>query len=120
MKEDPQVLIVDHQLENCLILEDILSSLDIRSACATSLKATDELLSEIKPAVVLIDQHLPDGHGFCYIPKIKEQFPEARVIAMATDEASQTKAAAINAGASEFLEKPFSVKQVCSAIFGAG
>lgn len=55
----------------CLILEDILSSLDIRSACATSLKATDELLSEIKPAVVLIDQHLPDGHGFRYIPKIK-------------------------------------------------
>lgn len=116
MEEMPQILIIDNQLESCLLLEEIFSNLGIQSLCTSTLKEADNVLSAVRPSVVMISQDLPDGSGIKYIPEIRKRLPQSRIIATTVEYDSQTKLRAFNAGANMVLEKPFTFRQVCEAI----
>ena len=116
MNTTPQILIVDDQLETCLLLEEIFRALEIEVAFAGTLKHTGELLNRISPSIVIIDHLLPDGFGFDYIPQIRQKLPDCRIVAMTALLDSQTRFHAFKEGANSFLEKPFSVQEVYQAV----
>ena len=60
---------------------------------ATTLDRGFELVSKLRPAVVLMDQVLPDGDGVSATSRIRESFPETRVV-LITDHEGATIALA--------------------------
>jgi CheY-like chemotaxis protein len=74
-----------------------------------------EALGELreKPyGLVLLDIHLPDGNGLDLLKEIKEISPGTKVIVISSDGTEQNRQRAFSGGASQFIEKPFNIKDI--------
>jgi DNA-binding NtrC family response regulator len=116
MKDLPQIVVIDNHLETCLLLEDIFNTLEISSAFIGTWKDAEQYLYGIRPAVIMINAILPDGYGIDFIPEIRKNVPNSRIIAMSEQIDTQTKFHAFDAGANEFLEIPFTLNQLYQAV----
>jgi two-component system OmpR family response regulator len=102
-----KVLLVEDEADMCLLLNIMLTGDEMEVDHVKSLTAAREYLDIEKPAVVLLDNRLPDGLGIDFIGSIKKSHPETRVIMISgTDGAA--KDVALENGADAFLVKPFS------------
>jgi len=101
-----KVLLVEDEADMCLLLNIMLTGDEMEVDHVKSLTAAREYLDAEKPAVVLLDNRLPDGLGLDFISSIKQSHPETRIIMISgTDGAA--KDLAIENGADAFLVKPF-------------
>ncbi|RYG25692.1 MAG: response regulator, partial [Chitinophagaceae bacterium] len=101
-----KVLLVEDEADMCLLLNIMLTGDEMEVDHVKSITAAREYLDAEKPAVVLLDNRLPDGLGIDFISSIKKSHPETRVIMISgTDGAA--KDLAIENGADAFLVKPF-------------
>lgn len=82
-----------------------------------------QLSRRLKPDVVLMDMRMPDYDGSYGIVKIKEEFPDMRVLVLTTFDDRETVDAAIASGADGYILKEMeddkviqSVKAVCAGI----
>lgn len=82
-----------------------------------------QLSRQLKPDVVLMDMRMPEYDGSYGIAKIKEEFPEMRVLVLTTFDDKETVDAAIGSGADGYILKEMeddkviqSVKAVCAGI----
>jgi len=73
-----------------------------------------------RPAdVVITDIYMPEMDGIEFIMRVKEAFPEARIIAMSGGGGLAKESvlgAAVKLGAELVLEKPFTAEQVTEAV----
>jgi DNA-binding response OmpR family regulator len=101
-----KVLLVEDEADMCLLLNIMLTGDEMEVDHVKSITAAREYLDTQKPALVLLDNRLPDGLGIDFISSIKQTHPETRVIMISgTDGAA--KDLAIENGADAFLTKPF-------------
>ncbi|PZX19609.1 response regulator receiver domain-containing protein [Palleronia aestuarii] len=83
---------------------------------ADSLRSAARHLTNYRPTVVVIDLGLPDGSGLNLIRKLSASLPRVPVL-LALSGDSSLESAAIEAGADDFLPKPFgSVSEFHNAI----
>jgi len=75
-----------------------------------------ELYRRVKPDVVLMDLRLPGLSGVEAIMAIRKEFPAARFIVVTTYDTDEDIYRAMQAGAREFLIKPFSHDELVAAI----
>ncbi|MFW3146030.1 MAG: response regulator [Thermoplasmatota archaeon] len=77
-----------------------------------------EVYSELgnKPDVVIMDHRMPNKDGVEATIKIKEMDPNAKIIFASAD--STIKPRAIEAGAVQFLCKPFQIKDLIDTLAG--
>lgn len=82
-----------------------------------------ELCAQEAPDVVLMDMRMPEYDGSWGIRKIKEEFPEIRVLVLTTFDDAETVEAAIGTGADGYILKEMedekviqSVKAVCAGV----
>jgi len=61
---------------------------------------------------VLLDVRLPDFDGLNVLKKIREKFPDLRVIMISAHGTIETAVSAVKLGAFDFLEKPLSLEKV--------
>lgn len=113
-----KALIIDDEVEICFLLTQILKRKNITSVNAGSLARTFEIINEMCPDVIFVDQRLPDGLGHDFIPTIRKKCPDARIIAMTAQEVLDEEAQVLNVGADYLLEKPFLVNRVFELIEG--
>lgn len=86
----------------------------------TALTAQDAL-DEVRarnPEVILLDLGLPDGDGLALIPRIRAH-TAAPIIVVSAREGEDNKVRALDAGASDYLTKPFSVPELSARIRAA-
>jgi len=101
-----KVLLVEDEADMCLLLNIMLTGDEMEVDHVKSITAAREYLDTENPAVVLLDNRLPDGLGIDFISSIKKSHPETRIIMISgTDGAA--KDLAIENGADAFLVKPF-------------
>jgi diguanylate cyclase (GGDEF)-like protein len=110
------ILVVD---DDILLLDTINSGLSLRGyQCKTAMSGNIalELLSRDLFDFMIIDIVLPDMTGFELTVKVKKIKPNMAIIIMTgyIDEFSYEDA--IEAGASDFIKKPFSVKELIARI----
>jgi len=86
-------------------------------------KEAVELCAAERPDVVLMDMRMPEYDGSWGIRKIKEQFPEIKVLVLTTFDDDETVEAAVGTGADGYILKEMedekviqSVKAVCAGI----
>ena len=86
-----KVLIVDDELDICYLLSGILKQRNFRTGFVNSLSDAVNALRTEEPSLLVLDNHLPDGYGLDFIPYVKKNFPEIKVIMITAHDGSPWK-----------------------------
>jgi two-component system, OmpR family, response regulator len=114
-KKTRKVLIIEDEGDMCLLLNIMLNGKDMELDHVKKLSAAEEYLQKEQPAVVILDNKLPDGFGIDFITHIKKNYPSIRIIMISGYDGSARDVALEN-GADLFLEKPFTKNQLYESI----
>lgn len=76
------------------------------------------LLENEKPELVFLDLLMPNKSGIETIPEIRKRSPSSRVFVVSSMETESMVKAALDAGASGFIGKPFHPEEIAAAVRG--
>src|ERR1700760_94136 len=86
---------------------------------ATTLEQGRALLAEHAPDVLLLDQGMPDGDGVAAIPELLALQPKLRIVVLTANATDAILVRAIENGASGFVAKNRSLREVLAAVRAA-
>lgn len=103
------ILVVDDDALNLKMANRILRGENMRVSCMKSGEAAVEFLKENRPDLILLDVHMPGMDGFETISMIRQNqdTTDIPVIFLTADDDSNTEKKGLEAGAMDFLKKPF-------------
>ena len=113
--KEKKVLIIEDEGDMCLLLNLILDGEDFELDHVQTLLAADEYLQKQSPAIIILDNKLPDGFGIDFITYIKHKYPAIKIIMISGFDAA-AKDVALENGADIYLEKPFTRAQIYQSI----
>lgn len=116
------VLVVDDDAFARAFVKDALAE---ALPSARVLEASDgakalALLETESPDLVFLDLLMPNKSGIETLPEIKKRRPNARVFVVSSMETDSMVKAALDAGASGFIGKPFHPEEIVRAAKGGG
>jgi DNA-binding NarL/FixJ family response regulator len=112
----PRVLIVDdHQLFRSGVRRELEGLVDIAGDAATVEDAAREIES-LRPDVVLLDVHMPDGGGVEVIRRAAAAGDPPRFLALSVSDAAEDVIAVIRAGARGYVTKSISGPELADAV----
>lgn len=111
-----KILIVDDQEYNLSLLERILDRAGYKNLnSSTNPRQTMPLIEQLDPDIVLLDLHMPEMDGFEVLRLIREHTNKDSylpVLVLTADITPEAKKIALQAGANDFLTKPFDRTEV--------
>ena len=107
-----KVMIIEDEKDLCYLLSSVLRQNNLQSACVYSITEAKENIREIKPSIIFLDNHLPDGNGSDFIPMIKDIYPAAQIIMITAYDSPADVNIAFNKGADFFISKPFNTEHI--------
>jgi len=110
------VLVVDDEERIRRSLRGILADEGFRVLDTGNPAGVMEILAREAPELVLLDIWMPEIDGIELLRRIKNDRPETRVIMISGHGNIQNAVAATRLGAADFIEKPFSVDGLLTAI----
>ena len=114
----PRILIIDDELAIRRFLHTILSCEDFSLHEAENGHAGLAAAAAFKPDIILLDLGLPDLDGIEVITRLRE-WSKVPIIVLSVREYENDKVAALNAGADDYLTKPFGVGELLARIRAA-
>jgi len=114
-----RILVVDDQKANVLLLERLLMAEGYTQVLTTTEPmVAEELWSGFRPDLVLLDLHMPGLDGFELLERLKatEWTRAIPVLVLTADDTRPTRLRALEAGARDFLTKPFDPVEVLTRI----
>ena len=113
--ERPRVLVVDDQEGVRYSLELLLRHGYQIDTAENGMQAL-ELLQEIEFDLVVLDLQMPGLHGTDVLREIKKKWPDTEVLILSAYGTKENLQKCIRYGASDFIEKPFDVAEIYTAI----
>ena len=112
------VLVVDDEETVCNVVSEILETLGFESHRAYSAADALTFLEQATPDLILTDVMMPDIDGLTLIYKIRcaTESSNVPIIVFSAIATTTDRQAALNAGASAFLAKPFSSRELKEVI----
>jgi two-component system, OmpR family, response regulator len=105
-----KAVIIDDEIDICLLLGMILKKQGISSLLAHNLSDGLEKVTAEQPMLIFLDNNLPDGLGIDQIANFREKVPKAKLFMISAMEGISDKAIAL--GADGFLEKPLNLNKI--------
>jgi len=117
MKPIRTLIADDHALVRAGIraLVEKIPGLEVVAEAGKGNEAID-LISKLRPDLVLLDITMPDGNGFEVLSHVQNNFPETRIIVLTVHEAGEYALRALREGASGFLPKSAASTELEQAI----
>ncbi|MDC3414126.1 response regulator [Aquibacillus sp. 3ASR75-11] len=112
-----KVLIVDDAAFMRMMLKDILlkHEFEVVGEAQDGLQAIDQY-KELSPCLVIMDITMPEMDGITALKELKKINPEAKVIMCSAMGQQSMVVDAIQAGAKDFIVKPFQADRVMESI----
>lgn len=114
----PRILIIDDELAVRRFLHTVLSSEDYSLHEAEDGHAGLAAAAAFKPDIILLDLGLPDLDGIEVIRRLRE-WSKVPIIVLSVREHENDKVEALDAGADDYLTKPFGVGELLARIKAA-
>lgn len=111
-----KILIIDDERDVCYLFSEILRRKDFDIGFVNSLSDAITALQKNTPYFLFLDNKLPDGLGLDFIPYIKKNYPDIKVIMITAQDSPSEKKIAYDRGADFFIAKPFSREIINNAI----
>jgi two-component system, OmpR family, response regulator len=112
----PNALIVDDEVDIWFLLSGILRKHNLKTYFVNNLAAATQRLQQDIPAILFLDNHLPDGFGLHFIKFIKKTYPTIKIILITGYGSAADRTKAFNDGADLFISKPFSSQVIDDAL----
>jgi two-component system OmpR family response regulator len=109
-------LIVDDEIDIWFLLSGILRKHNLKTYFVNNLAAATQRLEQDIPAVLFLDNHLPDGFGLHFIQFVKNNYPTIQIILITGYASAADRALAFNDGADLFISKPFNRQTIDDAL----
>ncbi len=106
-----KVLIIEDEGDMCLLLNILLKGKEMELDHVKNLSDATDYLQGEQPAVIILDNKLPDGFGVDFINYLKKDYPQIKIIMISGFDGS-VKDIAMENGADVYLEKPFTKDQL--------
>jgi diguanylate cyclase (GGDEF)-like protein len=106
------VLVVDDDDLLRSTLEQLLAAMNFKTASASGGVAALRMLGERDFTFMLTDMKMPEMDGFELIKNSAKAFPKVSIIAMTGYSEGYRYVDVINAGASDFIKKPFDLEEL--------
>ena len=110
-----RILIIDDEQDLCHLLKIILLKDKFLIDCAYSLTDAGQKLL-LQPQIIFLDNNLPDGTGLDFLKQNPHAFRKSCVTMISADARPEIKKDALQEGIRVFLQKPFAVGAIRSAI----
>lgn len=114
-EKNNRILVVDDEMVVCNSIRKILDKRDYKVDYATTLEAASDNLKDKRYALVLLDIKLPDGSGMGLLKKIRSEYPETKVVIVTGYASIDNAVEATRLGAVNYLPKPFTPEELCTA-----
>jgi two-component system KDP operon response regulator KdpE len=114
----PRILVVDDEPQIHRFLGPALEAAGYAPLRAATMAEGLRCAAERSPALVLLDLGLPDGDGKLAIPRLRA-FSTAPVVVLSARDQEAEKVAALDAGADDYVEKPFALGELLARIRAA-
>ncbi|HEU0034971.1 MAG TPA: response regulator transcription factor [Kofleriaceae bacterium] len=109
------LLVVEDDREMRELLCEIFGSRGFRTVEAGSGTEAEELVVQLRPEAILLDLGLPDSEGVSVLQRLRERWHAPIIVVSATKE-SDRKVEALDAGADDFVTKPFSHRELIARV----
>lgn len=115
MNNAPQILVIDDEPQILRALKAILSERGFRVVIAN--RGEDGLTQAAisQPDVVILDLGLPDMNGLDVCKRLRE-WTQVPIIVLSVRESEADKVAALDAGADDYLTKPFGIEELLARV----
>jgi two-component system, OmpR family, response regulator len=104
----PNALIIDDETDIWILLSKILRKHNLTTYYVNNLEAATKRLEQEVPAIIFLDNHLPDGFGIDFIQFIKNNYADVKIVIITGYALEADRNRALNEGADLFISKPFS------------
>jgi two-component system, OmpR family, KDP operon response regulator KdpE len=120
MSEPPsRILIVDDEPHLRRALRTTLSALGFEIAESASGEQAIQMLPSRAMEVVLLDVNMPGMGGMETCRKMRESHPRLQILMLTVRDSEEDKVKALEAGADDYITKPFSVPELTARIKAA-
>ncbi|MEM9213325.1 MAG: response regulator [Cyanobacteria bacterium P01_F01_bin.150] len=112
------ILLVDDEPQNLRVLSDLLEEHGYRVRQAISGPFALDAIAQEKPALVLMDIHMPEMDGYSVCQRIKDNSTteDIPVIFVSSLDEIWDKVKAFSVGGSDYISKPFKVVEVLARV----
>ncbi|UYN98101.1 MAG: response regulator [Devosia sp.] len=111
----PRILVVDDEPQIQRFLRPALEAVDFEVETADTAAMAKRLAAIRAPALIVLDLGLPDGDGKDVIATVRA-FSKVPIIVLSARDQETEKIAALDAGADDYLEKPFGIGELLARI----
>jgi two-component system KDP operon response regulator KdpE len=115
MLNKQSILIIEDDLQISQFLQSSLTANGYTTLRATTIADGKQLLSEHKPAIILLDLNLPDGDGCDFISHLRIH-SDIPILVLSARQTEQEKVDCFNLGADDYLAKPFGINELLARI----
>ena len=118
MAEVPVVLVVDDDRSTVRLLQSMLHREGYRTLAAFDGASGQAAVHDHQPDLVLLDVHLPDANGIdiCRALKSDARLSHTPILFVSAEEDVQSKVAGLDAGAVDYVTKPFHRAEVVARV----
>jgi two-component system KDP operon response regulator KdpE len=109
------VLVVEDELAMRRFLRAALTAHGFRVLEASSIREADQLVTETQLGAILLDLGLPDGDGMAFLRRLRE-WSASPVIVLSARDHENDKVLALDAGADDYLTKPFGTSELLARV----
>jgi two-component system, OmpR family, KDP operon response regulator KdpE len=115
MTPGTRVLVVEDDAQMSRFLRATLTGHELKVTLADGVESGATAAAQDPPDLILLDLGLPDGDGLDLVKRLRE-WTQAPIIVLSARGREDDKIAALDAGADDYLTKPFGVRELFARI----